>query len=104
MDAPAASFGTPSALRNAAIQLLSDQYTNARNPQNQNPVEAADNLLFVVPEGVGRPFVAVAGTNHWMSTFSSRWVGDLRALSHELGKSFILTSQRLKEAKVPDHG
>jgi Gametolysin peptidase M11 len=52
--------------------------------------DLADRVLFCVPPGLQRGFIAFTYINHWRATFSDKWCHSLTATIHEIGHTFGL--------------
>jgi hypothetical protein len=76
VNQPVGSFKDSTDLRDASIEQLG----LAHDLQS-----VGENIMFVIPKGTQQSVVANAGIGWFVSTFSDKWINDLRATVHERG-------------------
>jgi hypothetical protein len=64
-----------------AAMVIQDSMKVVNDVYGKQVHELADNVMFCQPPGTG-DWVAVAGTNHWRSTYNNEWCLSLTATMH----------------------
>lgn len=78
-----AADNSNSQLRNFAASKLKSQLDLQLD-------ELAEHVLFCLPPGTNKKFIANAYINHYISTYDDKWCGDLHVVMHELGHNLGL--------------